>query len=84
MRPINFPGANINFTAPRNWNDEKDGVCGDLPVCVNKEHGQFTSVWEPSAEERERIAKGENIALTCVGVQTPVRLDVALISEIKV
>lgn len=70
MNPVRFPGYNINYGAPRNWNPERDGPCGVLPVL--EEGRNHISVWKPNDEERAKIAAGANIAVNCVGVQIPI------------
>ena len=71
MNPIKIEGAKI-FGAPRDWDPEVDGECIGLPVLVHST--SHVSVWKPTALERANIAKGYNIALSCVGVQPPVLL----------
>lgn len=46
----------------------------DLWVCLKRDDNNYpvlTSVWEPTAEEREKIANGENIELMVWAVKTP-------------
>src|SRR5437879_2234120 len=77
MNPIRFPGAQI-AGKPLDWDDKRDGECVGLPVAISviTETGMkmFTSIWKPTAEERRCIAEGENIAITCFGVQVPIAL----------
>ena len=80
MKAVRFPGANVNYGKPKNWDETKDGPCHTLPTHVD-EHGNILSVWEPTPEERAMLLDGGNIVLTCHGIQPPVRLDVALIPE---
>lgn len=80
MNCIRFPGVNVNYGAPIDWNEERDGPCGVLPVLrgIEPETGLLTctSVWELTPEERLAVAAGANIALNVVGVQPPVSLFV--------
>ena len=74
MNPIRLPGDRL-LGKPKNWNEERDGKCGQLPVLID--NGCFISVWKPTDEERLRIATGANIALSIVGGQPPVNLFLA-------
>lgn len=42
----------------------------------NNDSKVFSSVWEPSEEERRAIADGANIELHCWGAQIPVAIGV--------
>lgn len=85
MKPIDFEGA-VSFGKPKDWDEERDGTCGVLPVKIVRGAGSlsFLSVWAPSPEERQRIANGENLVLSCVGTQVPVMLSVADIQGTEV
>jgi len=72
MNPLNFPGVNRNYTAPKGMDN-----CGTLPVHVDQ--GVCHSVWEPTEDERRRIAAGENVVLSIWGHQPPVAVTVASI-----
>lgn len=71
MKPKNFEGA-VPFNKPKNWDDERDGVCGALPVFV--EGPRHISWWTLSDEERKAIVNGADVWLTCYGSQPPVAL----------
>lgn len=64
MNAIKFPGANANFTLPG---------CDDLPARTQNRNGQHTvtTMWTPSAEERDAIAAGHPIALQFLGTASP-------------
>jgi hypothetical protein len=34
MKPVVIEGANANPGAPKNWDPERDGTCGTLPIRV--------------------------------------------------
>ena len=53
MRPAVITGANANPGAPRDWDPERDGVCGKLPIKVTtqKLNGDC-GVWPPGPGER--------------------------------
>lgn len=77
MNPVKFPNAHI-IGRPRGWK-ESDGECVGLPAHVTFTPSgtpHFISIWKPTDEERQRIAAGENIALSCFGAQVPVALSV--------
>lgn len=80
MIPIDFEGRNVVMGQPTNWDEATNGRCNGLPA--NRDNaGNIISVWQPSAEERIRIAAGQNIVLTCFTVQPPVTLSVAAIYD---
>lgn len=80
MTPVKVSGQNFTFTKPsRDWDDDKDGECGDLPV--RRENGRngkayLYSNWMPDEEELRTLNAGGSIELLCVGVQPPVALSV--------
>jgi hypothetical protein len=55
MQPIQTRQTNFNYVGP-------DPSVAMLPCCKTSD-GRVISVWEPTAEERQRIAAGENIEL---------------------
>jgi hypothetical protein len=80
MNSLKFADYDGCCVAPKHWNPTIDGVCNDLYV-KRDERGGITSVWELTPEERARIAEGQNVTLTCLGVQPPVLLTIAPIYE---
>jgi len=70
MNPVKFNEANIVYAPPALWDSEALGPCGELNVCVDQD-GTHVSVWEPTAEERAKIANGANIQLGVVTNQQP-------------
>jgi hypothetical protein len=80
MNPIKFEGRNRTFGAPKDWDEEKNGICYGLPA-KQDEAGNIISVWQPTPAERARIAKGENIVLSCFTIQPPVILTIAPIYD---
>jgi hypothetical protein len=67
VRARRFPSANKVFRLPGGNEDN------DLWAEVGEEQGfpYIKSLWVPSDEEREAIAKGENIALVVVATVPP-------------
>lgn len=70
MTPIHHPACNAVLRRPPGTTEEE---CGDLPIIRSVENGYntVTSVWKPSPEEAEAIAKGGGIALTIWGSTHP-------------
>jgi len=80
MKPVNFNGSNKTFTAPKDWDEEKYGKCGDLHVFQGQaDDGRnvVVSCWQPSEEEAHRLRNGMPIFLEITStVQPPVALSV--------
>lgn len=73
MKPSRTHNSNVVFRLPGGnenndlWGERQTHDLGDA----------IRSVWVPTPEERERIANGENIALTIWGyIQPPVAISV--------
>lgn len=79
MKPIKFKEANKTYTAPKDWDAEKHGECGDLHVYEGDREGRkvVVSCWQPTKHEALRISKGEPIFLEITGGQPPVGISVA-------
>ena len=78
MKWTNIEGKTHNFSKPKNWDDERDGRCGTLPVRV-EEVGLYNyhySTWKPDAEELALLNAGGAVELCCVGQQPPVSVGV--------
>lgn len=75
MRPTVTRGARHNYQKPENWDDEKDGPCGDLQV--RKElYGsrgivQCVSTWKPSADELRALLAGGVVELAICAIDQP-------------
>ena len=78
MKPVPTEDATHKFAKPVNWDDEKDGTCGDLSVRVQKynntERIEFISTWAPSEAELALLARGGVVVLSVIGSQPPVAL----------
>ncbi len=73
-------GWNAAPGAPKDWNPERDGDCGALPIRVTF-HPDGTvnyceSAWEPTPRELEHLMAGGQLVLRVVGWQVPVALYV--------
>lgn len=75
MRPTATRGAQHNYSKPENWDDAKDGPCGDLQV--RKElYGQrgiiqCVSTWKPSAEELRMLNAGGVVECAICALDQP-------------
>jgi hypothetical protein len=67
MRPTQFREANDVLKAPEGHEDYVD----DLPIFRNAQANTVTSLWMPSDEEREIIAKGGGVVFTSWGQTHP-------------
>lgn len=76
MNPIPFAGVTQVMSAPQHWDEQRLGECLDLPVM--KEGNTYTSLWEPTPDERAALVLGGAVLLTIVGLQPPVRLEVVI------
>lgn len=79
MKWIEPEGKNVDFGPPANWDQERDGTCGTLPLRRVKERGGYFyhySAWKPTSDELAQLNAGGVIELCCVGVQPPVSIDV--------
>lgn len=65
MKAVKFHGANLRLTPPKGWDEAKHGKC--LTIYGHRKDGQVTTVWEPTAEERAKIAAGANVAMVVAG-----------------
>lgn len=67
-------GATRNLGAPPDWQPDRDGHCGHLPI-RDEPHSpgvnQMTSAWLPTPGELARLAAGAPIYLIVLGVSHP-------------
>ncbi|AJD82993.1 hypothetical protein PJWF_00100 [Achromobacter phage JWF] len=68
--------------APKEWDTETQGECGDLPIIDLEQDGQkwMMSVWRLSDDEIELLKKGHGLIVQIMGTQHPV-IAVGLTSE---
>lgn len=74
MIPIRIAGVTRNLGAPPNWDPEKDGSCGHLPVRDEVIDGlpYMTSRWEPTPAELADLNAGRPLELRIIGRNHPV------------
>lgn len=74
MIPTRFPNSNMTMHAP-----DCNGQCSDprcLCVAAYRDERYAITCWQPTPEERVRIAQGEPIWLICHGGMFPSQLTV--------
>lgn len=80
MKPTVIAGANANPGAPRDWDAERDGPCGNLPIKVkHRRDGEALScesAWELEPGELDLLKAGGRVILYVAGWQVPVALRV--------
>jgi hypothetical protein len=79
MECVRVRGENADFSPPQDWDSEKDGNCGQLPI--RREVGKggrvyLYSNWKPNTHELAILNAGGVVELLCVGVQPPVAIGV--------
>lgn len=62
-------GATRTLGAPPDWDEERDGLCGGLPILDTMEGGQpvMISAWQPTPEELLALMAGASVYLKVVG-----------------
>lgn len=78
MTPVKIKGETSSLKKPRNWDESRDGPCGELSVRVEPFgiYLDYRSNWKPSVVELKRLNAGGVIELSCIGGQPPVMLMV--------
>jgi hypothetical protein len=78
MLPVEIKNGKHDFAKPRNWDDERDGPCRNLPVRVETRgiYNEHLSNWKPDAEELKLLNNGGVVELCCCGLQPPVSVGV--------
>ncbi|WP_050400403.1 hypothetical protein [Bradyrhizobium embrapense] len=80
MEIARISGCNKVLEAPRNWDEERDGKCMDLPIRVevlNNSLPSLSSAWMPTAEELARLNAGAPVHLRIISQShPPVMLEV--------
>lgn len=76
MHPGRIEGATRTLGAPQNWEKERHGPCGGLPIrdVVLPDSGlnAMGSVWFPTPEEIAALVEGAPIQLWVLGSTHPV------------
>lgn len=82
MIPARIPRATRYLGAPAGWEPEANGDCAHLAIRdmpVNGNTPSMHSLWEPTPQELDWLAKGGKVRLMVVGsVHPPVTLMVDL------
>lgn len=94
MKPVDIRGRTRAMGAPLNWDYEKDGDCGVLPIRDGVDEHDLTimtSAWMPCQEELNALANGLPILLTIHGRSHPVvslgvgtKADLAVTNKVPV
>lgn len=69
-----IPGATRHLGAPAGWQPEEHGDCAHLPIrdmLVNGDVPSMHSVWEPTPQELDWLARGGKVRLLVVGTEHP-------------
>lgn len=70
MLLLAHPNTNAHHGKPKDWGDERDGVCQTLPtVSVPGLHASF---WQPTPEELDTLLRGGSIELRIASQYHPV------------
>lgn len=74
MIPAVIPCATRALGAPANWNPERDGVCGTLPIRDGLDGvlPMMESAWSLDVEEINALFRGGTVILRIIGVSHPV------------
>jgi hypothetical protein len=70
MRPVSLESPTRRLGAPSSWDHAEDGICHTLEILDHD--GWMISAWEPTPQERERLAAGARIFLQVQGTRHPV------------
>lgn len=74
MIPARIPRATRYLGAPDGWQPESDGDCAHLAIrdmTINGDVPSMQSLWEPTPQELDWLAKGGKVRLITVGVAHP-------------
>lgn len=74
MIPARIPKHTRYLGAPLGWEPETEGDCAHLAIrdmTINGDVPSMQSLWEPTPQEMERIAKGAKVRLIMVGAAHP-------------
>lgn len=75
MDIVDIAGRTRVFGAPQDWNPERDGECGALPIRDERfapGTNKMVSEWKPSAIEIEHLKLGAPLQLGIIGTTHPV------------
>lgn len=74
MIPGRILNATMRLGAPKGWDEVRSGPGVGLDVLIQGD--AYTSCWEPTPDELDRLAAGAKVYLTVKGGQPPVALQV--------
>jgi hypothetical protein len=69
LKPVSFPEQNIVYVAPANWDEAKNGPCGDLPAFRDPLGLANTCCYEFDFNDIEALLNGSKLYLTIYGPQ---------------
>lgn len=70
MLILTHPNTNAHHGKPKDWDDERDGICQTLPtVSSGVIHMSF---WQPTPNELDMLLRGGSINLAIIAEQHPV------------
>lgn len=74
MLPKRIDGFTRVFNAPQDWNQERDGMCGVLPIrdTMCSDGRYMVSNWEPTPAELAALNAGAGVQLWIRGSVHPV------------
>lgn len=85
MRPAPILNETASFKRPPDWDESRDGPCGELSVRVEvfgSYAKSFYSNWKPSEEELKLLNNGGVVEIEVVGQGQP-PLSVGVVPEFK-
>jgi hypothetical protein len=70
---VKISGATANFARPSNWDEQRDGPCGELWVRVDRygAYKQHNFAWKPDAEQLALLNAGGVIEVHIVNEYMP-------------
>lgn len=72
MKPAMFREMTSVLGAPNDWDAEKHGECGGLPIAFDPSSGAMTSCWVLEPEDIAALAAGGRVYLTVFANRHPV------------
>jgi hypothetical protein len=73
MKAIEFEGQTTMLTPPKDWDNDGEHKCGNLPILSTTIDGLpfLFSLWKPSADELKQLAAGGYVRLQIVSDSHP-------------
>ena len=80
MIPVKTPQCNFTLSKPKDWDEEKNGLCASLSIMTQDDN--FISFWKPTDLELEQLIDGGFVAIKVFGTYHPaIALGVAVEEE---